>query len=292
MAVFLAAGSGGYIFGTKYFMQMDTAADPADESLEQGKYAADEEGYLEGQDRDLLRTGLRELDQRAELIWDNIAQLQKEIDSYETMLSELKLSEEGKRLITDKWAVRYFVDQWGEPLPSHKVARHCRVKLNDLMFTVRRALSKTKPAIRKGAYPLSPETKRKVAQIEFEVNDAKKQYASHRDLISALAAKLPEGEIASPQTLEDAIEVMRNQMTLEHWRYPAATPPGGNATPSRVRSTDQRLTEPASASDPNDPASLLNDVRRSRSSVGREYVDTTLGRDAVRDRDEPPRPRP
>ena len=295
LAVFLAAASGGYIFFTNYLLQVDTATDPADDIddiVDVSNPDIDQSDWLVIQRRQLLRTGLHKLDQQAELIWENIDQLQQEIEAYETQFEELQLSEEGQRLINDEWAVRYFVDKWGEALPHDKVAKHCQVRLNELMFTVKLALDKTKPPKKKAAYEISQETQREVDLIEFEVNEAKKQYSSHRNLLRALAAKMPAGEAVSPKTLKDAVEAMRNQMTLEGWRHPSASQPRGQNESRSGRSVEKDSVNTVREPAPSDPSSLLDDVRRSRSSVGREFTDTTLGRDAVRDRDEPPRLRP
>ena len=57
-----------------------------------------EDPWLEFHGRQLVRTGMLKLDQQAEIIWDDIQVLQKEIDAYQKQYSELKVSEEGKRL--------------------------------------------------------------------------------------------------------------------------------------------------------------------------------------------------
>ena len=291
LVVLLAAGGGGYLFFTKYLLTFDTPSASIDDPVSGIDAEIDQKDWLVIQRRQLLRTGLHKLDQQAELIWENIDQLQKEIDAYESQFDELKLSEEGKRLIEDKWAVRYFVDKWGEALPHDKVAKHCQVRLNELMFTVRLALAKTKPEKKKAAYEISPETQKEVDFIEWEVNEAKKRYASHQELLTALERKVAAGEPVTPETLQDAIDAMRDEMTLSEFGHPSMKKREGTDAPEQNRSQGDEPDGAKQESGADDPSSLLHDVQRNRSGVGEDFTDTTLGRDAVRDRNEPPRPR-
>jgi hypothetical protein len=158
---------------------------------------------------------LHELDQRAAEIWENIDALQKEIDAYQRVFNDLKVNEVGKRLTKDKWVVRYFIDKWGEPLPSARVAENCRVRLNELMLTVKKALSEIEPEMERAAYEISPETARAVEKIEYEVRNAKKEYTRHRLALDALVRTVTEGRPVTEKTLGEVAEDLRGRKALK-----------------------------------------------------------------------------
>ena len=294
LVVLLAAGGGGYLLLTQLALRFGTPTDSTegtDAGIDDIDGEIDQKDWLVIQRRQFLRTGLLELDQQGERIWENIDQLQKEIDAYQCEFSELQASEESKRLINDEWAVRYFVDKWGEALAHDKVAKHCQMQLNELMFTVKRVLAKTKPDTKRAAYEISPETQKKVDEIEWKVNDAKEQYTLHRGALRGLARKAAAGEAVTPETFQEAIDAMRSEIALKRLGYPSANRRQGTDAPDHNRSEGNESDEAKQESRADDPSSLLHDVQRNRSGVGEDFTDTTLGRDAVRDRNEPPRPR-
>jgi hypothetical protein len=284
VAILFAATLGAFIFAIMLVQRFDgEPSSAADDAFDIDK-EIDQKDWLIIQRRQLLRCYIQELDQQAESIWKDIDALQSEIDAYQKQFKELEVSEEGRRLIKDKWAVRYFVDKWGEPLPDETVAKHCRVRLNVLMFTVRRSLKKEG-----AAYTISPETQRKVNMIEFHVSEAKKKYIRHRRLLSALAASVAPGGPVTPGTLKEAVEKMRSEFTLEDWGHPSAQPQPGAKGSTRVQSKDDSPTQKEQEPESLDSSTLLHDVESSQSGVRSNSGDTTLSRDAVRVRDEPRR---
>ena len=250
-----------------------------------------EDPWVEFHKGQLTRTGMLKLDQKAELVWDDIQVLQKEIDAYQKQYSELKVSEEGKRLIEDEWTVRYFADKWGERLPRQKVARHCGERLNELMLAVREALRETAPARERPAFVISAETKRELELIEFEVDTAREVYTRHRLLLDALEASVAEGRPVVPKNLDDASQQLLHEIIKREFRgrsgdkqSDAAEHPDKSADKSSEASAEQ---ESATL----DTSSLHRDVRRSQVGTGEGSPNAMLGRDTVRDRDEPPRRR-
>jgi hypothetical protein len=284
MAILLAAVLGTYAFWTRFLQNFDDGPTARGQSV--GRRQSDK--WDVKQHIDLQRSGLHELDQKAELIWKNIDALEREIDAYQRRYNSLEEDEEGRRLMEDKWFVRYFVDKLGEPLPHEEVARHCRVRLNELMFTVKEALAKTEPTMKKGAYEILPEIERKVELIKFEVTDAKKKYTTHRLFLDERAASVAEGGPVTPKNMKQAAELMRREAARKHFEEP-----WGDNQPDSTESDSQREEPMQPKAEPRrlDSSTLLDDVNRSESGVPDHFIDTTLGRDTVRDRDEPPRRR-
>jgi len=284
MAILLAAALGTYAFWTRFLQKFDGSPSRTAQSDER---RGDKWPAL--QDQQLQRTGLHELDQKAELIWKNIDALERESDAYQRRYKSLEVNEEGRRLMEKDWVVRYFVDKLGEPLPHEEVARHCRVRLNELMFTVTEALAKTEPTMKKGAYEISPETKRQVELIKFEVETAKEQYTTHRLFLDGLAEEAAIGGPIPPKNLKEAADKMRKKAAVKRIRDPWV---GNRPDPTESDSQREERMRPEPESTRLDSSTLLDDVNRSQSGVPDHFIDTTLGRDTVRDREEPPRRRP
>ena len=275
VAILAACVAGTFLFAARYLQKW------GDESSPKRKEAP----WLALQDQQLLRTGLLEFDQRAESIWENIEVLQKEIDAYQRLYNDLEVSEEGRRLMKDEWVVRYFDDKWGEPLPHERVAKRCRVRLNELMFTVKEALAKTEPVRKKGAYPISPATEEKVERIEFEVNDAKEEYTAHRLALEGLGSGVTPGHPVAPKNLREAAEQLRRQAALRRLNHPSTKkqPSSKKSSGTEAEGDDPEPDQHKPAAD--DPPSLLHEVERQESGVRENFGDTTQARDTVRDRD-------
>ena len=159
------------------------------------------------------------------------------------------------------------------------------------MYTVERALAKDRPPTKRAAYEISKETEEKVELIEFEVHNARMKYTEHRDLLQALCAKVARGETVTPKTLKEAADLLRHERTLRRWKHPLAM---------RQRDVDIEEAEPTTTDDPEPAegtprstvsAALRDMMRQFESGVDEEFSDTTLGRDTVRERNEPPRRR-
>jgi hypothetical protein len=283
MAILAAAALGTYAFWTRFLQKFDGSPSRTAHSNERHG-----DKWLALQDQQLLRTGLRELDQRAELIWKDIDALEREIDAYQRRYNNLEVNEEGRRLMEKDWVVRYFVDKLGEPLPHEEVARHCRVRLNELMFTVKEALAKKEPAMKKGAYEILPEIERKVELIKFEVNDANKKYTTHRLFLDGLAEEAGVGRPVPPKNMRAAADKMRKEAAVKRIRDTwFGNQPDSIESDSRQKEQMQPEPEPTRL----DSSTLLDDVDNGQSGVPDHFIDTTLSRDSVRDRDEPPRRR-
>ena len=275
LAILVACISGAFLLATRYLQKWGDGSSPKRK----------EDPWLALQDQQLLRTGLHKLDQKAELIWENIDALQKEIDAYQRLFSDLEVSEEGRRLMKDEWVVRYFVDKWGEPLPHEKVAKHCRVRLNELMFTVKEALAKTEPVMEKGACQISRATDDEVELIKFDVNEAKKEYTRHRLALEGLASGVTQGYPVTPKNLREAAEQLRRQAALRRLNHPSTKkqPSSKKSSGTEAEGDDPEPDQHKPAAD--DPPSLLHEVERQESGVRENFSDTTQGRDTVRDRD-------
>ena len=275
VAILAACVVGTFFFAIQYLRKWGDGSSPKRK----------ENPWLALQDQQLLRTGLLELDQRAELIWENIDALQIEIDAYQRVYSDLEVSEKGWRLKEDKWVVRYFVDKWGEPLPHEKVAKHCRVRLNELMFTVKEALAKTEPVMEKGAYQISPDMKKKVGQIESEVDETKKEYTAHRLALEGLASGVTQGHPVTPKNLREAAKQERRQAALRRLNHPSTKkqPSSEKSSGTEAVGDDPEPDQHKPAA--GEPSSLLHEVERQESGVRENFGDTTQGRDTVRDRD-------
>jgi hypothetical protein len=284
MAILLAAVLGTYAFWTRFLQNFD--GEPTARGQSVGRRQSDT--WDVKQHIDLQRSGLHELDQKAELIWKNIDALEREIDAYQRQYNSLEVNEEGRRLMEKDWVVRYFVDKLGEPLPHEEVARHCRVRLNELMFTVKEALAKTEPTMKKGAYEILPEIERKVELIKFEVNDAKKKYTTHRLFLDGLADEAGVGRPVPPKNMKEAAVKMRREAARKHFEEPWV-----DNQPESTESDSRRIEQMQPEREPTrlDSSTLLDDVNNSQSGVPDHFIDTTLSRDSVRDRDEPPRRR-
>jgi len=286
MAILLAAALGTYAFWTRFLQSFDGGkASQADIEFDiEGDFNQQEWERI--QRRQFIRCGLHELDNRGELIWDDIEALQNEIDAYQKRFNDLMKSEKGKRLMEDEWVIRYAIDKWGEPLEHDRIAKHCRVRLNTLMYTVERALRK-----KKDAYEVSPETEQKVTKIEFEVRDALKEYTRHRILLDWLTECVAQGQLAvAPRTLEDVATAELRMRIAREFGHPLAQEASNSAESKRENVSGggpEHVEKPTTL----DSSTLLDDVDRSQSGVPDHFTDTTLGRDTVRDRDEPPRRR-
>ena len=281
-AILAACVAGTFLCAARYLQKWGDGSSPK----------PTEDPWLALQDQQLLRTGLRKLDDRAELIWKDIDVLQKEIDAYQRLYNDLDVSEEGRRLMKDEWVVRYFNDKWGEPLPYEEVARHCRVRLNELMFTVKEALAKTEPVMEQGAYQISPETKKEVGQIEFDVEDAKKEYTTHRLALEELAARVAQGHPVTPKNLREAAKQVRRQAALRKLNHPSTKKQPSSEKSDREEAGNDNPQSTEHETAVGDTSSLLHQMERQESGVREDFSDTTLGRDTVRERDEPPRRRP
>jgi hypothetical protein len=279
IAVLVAAILGAFVFVTAVLNMFDGNTSPRRETNK----------WSELQDQQLLRTGLRKLDQRAELIWENIDALQKEIDVYEQRFNNLEVNDEGRRLMKDKWVLRYFKDRWGEPLPQDRIAKHCRVRLNELMLTVQEALAETEPMMEMGSYEISADTKREVERIEFDVSWAIEEYTAHRLLLGGLSAKGAKEGPTPPKNLKEAVKKQRQQDALKRFHYPQAKEPSDSKESTRKLPTNNKPIRPEHEPTALDSSSLLHDVERNQSGVDDHFGDITLGRDAVPVRDEPRR---
>jgi hypothetical protein len=235
-----------------------------------------------------LRTGMVKLDNEAEDVWDDIQVLQEEIDAYEKKFNELKVSETGKRLIEDEWAVRYFADKWGERLPRQKVAKHCSVLLNELMYAVREALKQTEPARARPAFEISEETWDELEEIEYKVGSAKKDYTRHRRLLNALEASVAEGRPVMPETLDDAAQHLLQKIIEEEFRGRSIKPAGATEQDGRESTGESSIDSIGRESTKLDATDVFN-AGRIRPEEQSDLPGRTLGRDTVNDRREPPR---
>jgi hypothetical protein len=229
--------------------------------------------------------------------------------AYQKQYLELEIGEQGRRLIDDSWVVRYFTDYRGEPPPREEVARHCRERLDELLFALGEALAENTSPREKAAFEVPKSTTDRLERIKFTVSQAKKDYASHRGLVKAIAGKLVPGEPLTPETLQEAVRAMKYDMSLKDWGHPSAREHGNsneNGPPASVNDSgafesegdngsSEQPSGDGSASVPLDDGTasmeLLKDERRAEAATGSGFAGQTLGRDTVRDRDEPPRQR-
>jgi hypothetical protein len=247
--------------------------------------------------------------QRARLLRKNITNLEGEIEAYQKQYRDLEVGEKGRKLIDDTWVVRYFVDRRGEPLPHEEVARFCRERLDALLFTLGKALAENTSAEKMAAFEVPESTTDRLKMIEFEVNDANRMYKHHRGLLTALAEKLAAGAQMTAQTLQEAADAMKNDINLKRWGHPSMRgreiphEPGqqqsGDDSSAVEPDDDNHLSEQpgerdsasSAAGDSDAAAELYRDVRRAEQATGSGFAGRTLGRDTVRDRDEPERQR-
>ena len=218
------------------------------------------------QEQDFDRFGLLTFYHRAKETNEKIDVLQKEIDLYHRKFNALQFNEIGRRLIKDEWMKRYAIDQWGRPLPSKKAGKQCREKLNQIMFTVTRALEKTDPETERGAYKIDPRIEAAFRQTEFEVERALEEYTSHRFLLDEVEIKVARGETVTPETFKEAVEIVRRERIVgKNWDPPMFSKPTG-AEQSGGRRTNE---EPPERTD-REPTSggesdLLHDLREAQS---------------------------
>jgi hypothetical protein len=254
----------------------------------------------------MTRHDMRAVAQWAELIRKRIRELEKEVAAYQEQYRELEVGEEGRKLIDDTWVVQYFVNRHGEPLPHEEVGRFCRERLDELLFTLRKALAEDASEEERAAFEVPEGTIKRLKLIEFEVNEANRLYKYHRDLLTALVEELVPGEPVTPQTLRDAARRVKNKLTLEGWGHPDMRRRGSSDEDEKqpsgddsdaiesdegnhsYKQLDDRDSAPLAA-DGDTAAALLRDVRRAEQATGTGFAGRTLGRDTVRDRDEPPR---
>ncbi|MHB8954586.1 MAG: hypothetical protein ACYC4U_16565 [Pirellulaceae bacterium] len=287
LVIFLIACGCLYLFLAQVFAKVGVSESSTPPRFQLGD-TLDQGEWLELQQRQLLRTGLIKLDQRAEMIWEDLGTLQGEIDAYQKQFHELKVSEETKQLIEDEWVVRYFAGRTGEQLPREKVARYLRERLNELMFTAREALGEKTPPRKKAAYDISPETVQELELIEFEVSRAKEDYTRHRYLLDALAARVGDPRASVPSNLDQASQILLQRIIEQEFRGR----PLDNSSQAGDRHDESSVKPPVERDSVGvDPASLQRDFRRSRAREGDDVSGTSLGRDTVRDRGEPPRSR-
>jgi len=257
----------------------------------------------------IIRHDMRAVAQWAELIRKKIGELEKEIAAYQKQYWELEVGEEGRKLIDDTWVVQYFVNQHGEPLPHEEVGRFCRERLDELLFTLRKALAEDTSEEKRAAFEVPEATMKRLKLIEFEVNEANKMYAYHRGLLTALVEELVPGEPVTPQTLRDAARRMKNKMHLKGWGHSDSRRRGSSDADDEQPSGDDsdaikpeednrpsqrpgsRDSSSSAADDSDTAAALLRDVRRAEPATGTGFAGRTLGRDTVRDGDEPERQR-
>ena len=257
IVLFLAAVLGAFVFISVHLQKLGG-----------GEFSKPEDLWSDLQEQQFERYGLLTFYHRAKKIDENIDALQKEIDLYHRKFNALEVNETGKRLIKDEWTVRYFADKWNEPLPSERVGKECRERLNVLMYTVIKALEKIDPETERGAYKIDSKTKAAVSQIEFEVEQALKEYTSHRLLLDELEIRIARGETVTPQSLREAAEKLRRErIVAKDWDHPMFDKPT-EAEQSSGRRTD---AEPPERTDreptAGDESELLHDVRDAQSEM-------------------------
>ena len=229
-----------------------------------GQAADDAEPWSDSQRRQLIRSGLHKLDQRGKRIWKDINVLQEEIDAYQRQFNALEVNEVGKRLTKDKWVVRYFIDKWGEPLPPPRVAEECRVRLNELMLTVKEALAITEPKMKRPAYEIPPEMEQEVKSIEFEVRNAKDEYTRHRLALDGLVRMVVEGRPMTEQTLREVADGLRAKEALREMGHSSAEkqqlPEESSGAPATKRTSEPAESESSSG----EQSRLYHEVQESQ----------------------------
>ena len=237
----VAAVGGTLVLVSQLLMRFDSGGQAAD----------DAKPWADFQQRQYRRgSEMHKLYQRAKRIWKNIDALQEQVDAYQRVFNDLKVNEAGKRLTKDKWVVRYFIDKWGEPLPPPTVAEECRVRLNELMLTAEEALAITEPKMKRPAYEIPPEVEEEVESIEFEVDDAKKEYTRHRLALDALVRMVTEGRPVTEKTLGEVAEDLRGKKALKEMGHSSSQEeqlPGESSGTSAGRRNRERAGSESSS---------------------------------------------
>ena len=223
--------------------------------------------YVKGEALGLIRSGLQEIDQKAQEIWDNIGEFENEARQWHAKLQELLISEQGKRLRNDNWVVRYFWEQRGDKLPRIETAENCRDNLNTLMLNVREALEDPQ-----AGYVPSQLFLDEVDLIKDKIADGQRRYNSHGRLLDALVGVTEPGGPKPTETLQDAVDQYDWKEILQDFGHPDYVEQG-----SRVRGGA------SSSAEGNVPDSLdeVYEQGAGRSSVGRDFGRTTTIQDAV-----------
>lgn len=229
--------------------------------------------------RQLMRCGLQEIDQQARRIWNNIEIYETEAVQWKAAFAELMVSEQGKRVGDDPWAVRYFWDQWGNRLPNASEAQDHRNNLNTLMLSVHEALKKEGTA-----YQPSPELLDRIALIETQVDEGRASYSRHRRLLDALIGMVEEEKPVDQKTLKDRVEDLDKQMVLEDFAHPSSSGnlPASDARPAVPSGQDQ--TKSSAAADDDSLDALYDQATRKSDATG-DFGRTTLIRDSVKGAD-------
>ncbi|MHB9068670.1 MAG: hypothetical protein ACYC4B_33320, partial [Pirellulaceae bacterium] len=110
----------------------------------------------------------------------------------------------------------------------------------------------------------------------------------HRYLLDALAARVGDPRASVPSNLDQASQILLQRIIEQEFRGR----PLDNSSQAGDRHDESSVKPPVERDSVGvDPASLQRDFRRSRAREGDDVSGTSLGRDTVRDRGEPPRSR-
>ena len=224
--------------------------------------------WYDSQDTDWERYGLRTFYENAIIIRNEISKLPKKVDAYKRKFSALLDNEVGKQLKDDPWVVRYFADLRNEPLPRDEVVNNFEPRLDELMYTLIKALAKEKPDPERGAYVIRPEIKLAVKQLKSEVDNAIYEYDRHMNLLEDLEARIVGRR--PPKNLREARDEYLRKKGVRTFGNKEVGKPTGSTKPRGDDGAEDH-SKPANSKpttdDNGDESDLLRDVREAQSEA-------------------------
>lgn len=171
--------------------------------------------YPRRDDRQAIRGDLEGIDYEAGLVLNDIDEFEKEALAWRESYEELLVSDTGKKLKSDDWVIRYFLENRDNEPREFLAADHFRRQVDTRMAAVRQALADPN-----GEFERKEKSIRGFESIAERVAKAREAYKLHRELLDALAGKADSDDEYVPRNLKEAVDRLGWEQILADFGHP------------------------------------------------------------------------